>query len=193
MNLAPLLAAALAAAGCASLPSQGATLDFGGTTLEEEGATGVEVLHVPEASPLATAGVRPGDVLTALQGEPVADAGDLFRRVYLAGKESPLRLTVRSGDSVREIDVTPRGARRTLRIGIGIPFLFRIDEDGFTLLPVSAASVAWGPDRAGCVVASCLGYMDTPASWRADLVLFGFGAGYRTQEDPPPAEAPSPK
>ncbi len=42
------------------------------------GRAGAAVRSVAAAGPAATGGIRPGDVITAIDGEPVSDVGQVF-------------------------------------------------------------------------------------------------------------------
>jgi regulator of sigma E protease len=58
-------------------------------------------------SPAAEAGLRPGDLVEAVNGEPVETFSELAARVR--GSDGPVRLKVRSGESApREVTVEPR-------------------------------------------------------------------------------------
>ena len=63
---------------------------------------------VEEASPAATAGVRPRDVILGFRGEPVTTVADLHRRLdaKAIGAEMPLDV-LRDGASFR-LTVRPR-------------------------------------------------------------------------------------
>jgi S1-C subfamily serine protease len=69
--------------------------------------TGLEVVQLPDDSPAARAGVRPGDVLVELDGHPVQGIGDLSRLLVgeLVGRRVEVR-AVRGGQVVR-LSVTP--------------------------------------------------------------------------------------
>ena len=63
-------------------------------------ATGALVADVVEDSPADDAGLEPGDVITAFDGEPVEDIRDLTRLVAAAGPEKDIELEVWSdGDT----------------------------------------------------------------------------------------------
>ena len=95
-----------------ALPPTGATLGVTVTPLSEQlaghfGVTqGVLVNEVTSGSPAAAAGVRAGDVLTAINGETVTSAADITRT-----------LRARSGESV-EISVTRDRKSQTLKATI---------------------------------------------------------------------------
>ena len=181
-------ASALLFAGCVSFPSEGGTLGILGRTLAAEDESGpgagVEVLSVPKESPLAAEGVRRGDVVTALEGLPVATLDDLVERVYRAGHASAVRVTVGPPGAGREVSVVPAKAARKLTFSLGIPFLFRIQGDRFEFLPLNLFSVGTGPDYEGFELVNCLGYANGPESRHVSLVILGFG----TRISPEPAE-----
>ncbi len=61
------------------------------------------VTRVMEGSPAADAGLRPGDVIVAVGGEPVAEAGDIPPRIGRLKPGSKVTLTlVREGERIRE-------------------------------------------------------------------------------------------
>jgi serine protease DegQ len=71
---------------------------------------GALILEVDTGSPAARAGLRPGDLVTALGGTPVRDALDLKRRIAL----------LEIGE-VAELGVSRRGSALTLRAAIAGP------------------------------------------------------------------------
>jgi membrane-associated protease RseP (regulator of RpoE activity) len=68
---------------------------------------GVLVTSVTNDSPAATAGVRAGDVITAIDGEKVDGAGDLSR-VINKKKDGDVTLTIIRNKSQQTIRVTPK-------------------------------------------------------------------------------------
>jgi S1-C subfamily serine protease len=95
-----------------ALPATGATLGVSVTPLSDQLASyfgvtqGVLVNEVTSGSPAAAAGVRAGDVLTAINGETVTSAADITRA-----------LRARRGESV-EISVTRDRKSQTLKATI---------------------------------------------------------------------------
>ena len=84
--------------------------------------------RVAENAPAATAGLRSGDVVLAVDGKPVKYWEDVDRAVA-ASEGKPLQLTVKRGEQTQTLAVTPqrmtvqdpvlREAKETLDIGAG--------------------------------------------------------------------------
>ncbi|HEY0431109.1 MAG TPA: PDZ domain-containing protein [Pyrinomonadaceae bacterium] len=70
---------------------------------------GVLVTSVSDDSPAAKAGLKAGDVITAIDGEKVEGAGDLARAINKK-KEGDVTLTVIRNKNQRTITVTPKDA-----------------------------------------------------------------------------------
>jgi S1-C subfamily serine protease len=69
---------------------------------------GIEVVEVVDGSPAARAGLRPEDLILAVDGEPMADVGDLQRLMVAERIGRGLRIElVREGASL-QVDLTPR-------------------------------------------------------------------------------------
>ncbi|NCJ05498.1 PDZ domain-containing protein [Synechococcales cyanobacterium C] len=66
---------------------------------------GVVVMQVLPNTPAARAGLRRGDVITAIDGEPVTNAGHMQEIVENAGLEQQLQITVRRRDRTQQINV----------------------------------------------------------------------------------------
>ena len=73
---------------------------------------GVLVSSVANDSPAAKAGIKAGDVITALDGERLEDAGDLSRALNKK-KEGDVTLTIIRNKSQRTITVTPKEGKTT--------------------------------------------------------------------------------
>jgi S1-C subfamily serine protease len=67
-----------------------------------------EVIEVVDSSPAADAGVRPSDILVALDGIPVADVADLQRLMTAERIGSRVPVTVLRHDRILDLDVTLR-------------------------------------------------------------------------------------
>jgi S1-C subfamily serine protease len=66
---------------------------------------GVLVVGIMPNTPAATAGLRRGDVITAIDGQSVASADQLQNRVESAGLGHTLRLTVERGNRTQQISI----------------------------------------------------------------------------------------
>jgi serine protease Do len=73
---------------------------------------GVLVTSVGDDSPAAKAGIRAGDVITAVDGEKIEGAGDLTRALGKK-KEGDVTLTIVRDKNQRSITVTPKAASPT--------------------------------------------------------------------------------
>lgn len=69
--------------------------------------TGVLVTSVAEDGAAAKAGIKAGDIITAIDGEKVEDAGDLARGINKK-KEGDVTLTVVRNKNQRSVTVTPK-------------------------------------------------------------------------------------
>jgi regulator of sigma E protease len=104
---------------------------------------------VEASSPAATAGLRPGDVVRAVNGAPIATWGEL-QSVIASSPNTQLALIVQSGGDQRSLNVTPRlverptaegGTERVGAIGVRLGVL----ESDRTIEPVSPlAAIAHG-------------------------------------------------
>ncbi len=74
---------------------------------------GVLVTSVGDDSPAAKAGIRAGDVITAVDGEKIEDSGDLTRALGKK-KEGDVTLTIVRDKNQRSITVTPKAASPTI-------------------------------------------------------------------------------
>ncbi len=77
---------------------------------------GVLVTSVAEDSPAAKAGIKAGDVITAVDGEKVEASGDLSREINKK-KEGDVSLTIIRNKNQRNITVTPREAPSLIQPG----------------------------------------------------------------------------
>jgi serine protease Do len=74
---------------------------------------GVLVTSVGDDSPAAKAGIKAGDVITAVDGEKIEGAGDLTRALGKK-KEGDVTLTIVRDKNQRSITVTPKAANTTI-------------------------------------------------------------------------------
>src|ERR1700686_4868791 len=90
---------------------------------------GVEAWQVNPSGPAAKAGIRQGDVLLEISGQPVAKAVDVTKRVWRAGLWSQLRYKVERGNDSFETPVViapaekPVNAENYLRV-VGLIYFF---------------------------------------------------------------------
>jgi S1-C subfamily serine protease len=71
-------------------------------------ARGVEVSEVVDDAPAAAAGLRPGDVIVAVDGAPIEGMSELQRVMVSERIGSPVRFTVARHERLLEIDVVPQ-------------------------------------------------------------------------------------
>ena len=71
-----------------------------------ERTSGVAVMQVEKQSPAAEAGVRPGDIITALNGVETATAEDLIAALRNTKPGDRVEFTVLRGDKTQEVAVT---------------------------------------------------------------------------------------
>ena len=77
------------------------------------GATGCVVRRVVEGQAADEAGIRDGDVLLAVDGEPVSDSADLHTKITQSAPGTVLRLRIQRGQSeLLELSVTLRDAAK---------------------------------------------------------------------------------
>jgi S1-C subfamily serine protease len=64
------------------------------------------VSRVADGGPAMTAGIEPGDIITAAGGEPVYSIADFYRKIWAQGNAGdPIRMTIIKGSEVREVTV----------------------------------------------------------------------------------------
>ena len=73
-------------------------------------ADGALIAAVEQGSPAAGAGLKPGDVVAAVDGRPVHGAADLRNRIGLTPVGSQIELTVRSSGSERTVKARVSGS-----------------------------------------------------------------------------------
>jgi S1-C subfamily serine protease len=71
-------------------------------------ARGVEVSEIVDDAPAALAGLRPGDVIVAVDGTPIEGMSELQRVMVSERIGSPVRFTVARHERLLEIDVVPQ-------------------------------------------------------------------------------------
>ncbi len=75
--------------------------------------TGVLVTAVTDDSPAAKAGIKAGDIITAVDGEKIEGSGDLSRAINKK-KEGDVTLTLVRNKNQRNVTVTPKEGPRTI-------------------------------------------------------------------------------
>ncbi|RZJ18718.1 MAG: RIP metalloprotease RseP [Brevundimonas sp.] len=132
-------------------------------------AVGVElrpanVAQVQPGSPAASAGFRAGDVITAVNGKTITDAGEVTRVVALSSGD-PVRFTVERGAQVMQIVATPErrvendpiaGKISVGRIGLGLASS-ATDVRHVRYNPIEA--VGQGVRETGAVLGTTLTYL----------------------------------
>ncbi|HYP09236.1 MAG TPA: Do family serine endopeptidase [Bryobacteraceae bacterium] len=99
-------------------------------------AAGAALPGIEPGSPAEKAGLQPGDVVTAVNGEPVADANALRLRISRTAPGTAVRLTVQRQEGPREITVTLGTLPTQDRDNDGAP-----DLQGGTRTPLEGVSV----------------------------------------------------
>lgn len=107
INRARQISSQLISSGRASHPMIGVGLD---AVRDEAGGqleTGARVVAVQPGGPAAAAGIRPGDVITGVEGNRIGNPSDVINAVERAGVGRALRITLlRAGGSV-QVSVIP--------------------------------------------------------------------------------------
>jgi serine protease Do len=67
---------------------------------------GAVLTNIESGTPAERAGLQPGDVVTAVNGEPVADSNSLRLRISRTAPGTPVKLTVQRAEGPKEITVT---------------------------------------------------------------------------------------
>ena len=76
--------------------------------------SGVIITGVLQNGPAATAGIRPGDVITAVAGQPVKTVTELLSAVATLRPGLKATMTVQRRDATLEIAVTPSKRQRAV-------------------------------------------------------------------------------
>ena len=74
---------------------------------DSAGARGLEVVQLLEPGPAASAGVRVGDIVVELDGEPIEGVGDLQRHLVGDVIGRPVELRVERSGETRSVSVSP--------------------------------------------------------------------------------------
>ena len=78
-------------------------------------------MRVAEGSPADDAGLRPGVLVQAVNGTPVATLEAFYKKVWAHdAPDQPVKLTVRDGDGIKIIDIKPHNRMLSLKKPAGI-------------------------------------------------------------------------
>jgi regulator of sigma E protease len=118
---------------------------------------------VEPGSPAASAGIRQGDVITAIGGEPVPTVEAIRAAIEKAGTH-PIRVTFRRGQQTITAIVTPKHMEpgQTVRIGVAFaPHMVRVGP-GEALKDGLVSTIAWADEIGSGLVKMVTGHV--PAS-----------------------------
>lgn len=115
-----------------------------------DGTRGALVAGIEPGGPAASAGLRAGDVIVAVGGQPLPQTGDLIRRVLAARVGSEMQFTVlRRG---RRQEVTVRTAERPSRQARATPEVPEAGPYGLSLDGLSRSEARRARLRSGVIV-----------------------------------------
>ncbi|MEB3317535.1 MAG: trypsin-like peptidase domain-containing protein [Cyanobacteriota bacterium] len=107
INRARQISAQLISTGRATHPMIGVGLDAVRTPAGDQVLTGARVVAVQPGGPAATAGLRPGDVITAVEGTKISGPGDVINVVERSSVGRSLRFSLQRGGESLQITVVP--------------------------------------------------------------------------------------
>jgi serine protease Do len=116
-------------------------------------AHGALIAKIEKDSPAASSGLKDGDVVTAVNGDAVADSHDLARKVASLGPKKPVELAILRNGSAQTIKVTLGSLPDTHEAKADEPKAQAKDamaKYGMTLAPATAVE---GAGKTGVVVA----------------------------------------
>ena len=91
-----------------------------GLTSSDQGGR-VQVVRVSEGSPADDAGLKPGTVVQAIDGLEVTTLEAFYKKLWARDTpEQPVKLTIREGNEVKTIDITPQNRMLSLKKPAGI-------------------------------------------------------------------------
>ena len=94
---------------------------------------GAVIGSVDKGSPAERAGLKSGDLITAINGRPVADANDVRNRIGLSERDSVVEITFYREDKLQTIKVTIGGERASSIDGGGV--VRQLDGARFSEIP----------------------------------------------------------
>ena len=74
--------------------------------IDDSTVNGATVGDVTPGSPAESAGIQAGDVITAVNGQPVPDAVSLITRIRSFAPGDTVTLTVETNSGTRDVEVT---------------------------------------------------------------------------------------
>jgi S1-C subfamily serine protease len=107
INRARQISAQLISTGRATHPMIGVGLDAVRNQAGDEVMAGARVVAVQPGGPAAAAGLRPGDVITAVEGNRISGPGDVINAVDRAGVGRSLRFSLQRGGESLQLTVVP--------------------------------------------------------------------------------------
>ncbi len=107
INRARQISSQLISSGRASHPMIGVGLDVIRSESGSELASGARIVAVQPGGPAAMAGLRPGDVITGVDGTRMTNPSDVISAVERAGVGRSLRVSILRGGEPLQISVTP--------------------------------------------------------------------------------------
>jgi S1-C subfamily serine protease len=107
INRARQISSQLISTGRASHPMIGVGLDVIRSESGSELASGARIVAVQPGGPAAMAGLRPGDVITGVDGTRMTNPSDVINAVERAGVGRSLRVSILRGGEPLQISVTP--------------------------------------------------------------------------------------
>lgn len=91
-----------------------------GVTSSDQGGR-VQVMRVAEGSPADEAGLKPGSVVQAIDGLEVTTLEAFYKKLWARDTpEQPVKLTIREGDQIKTIAITPQNRMLSLKKPAGI-------------------------------------------------------------------------
>ena len=91
-----------------------------GVTSSDQGGR-VQVMRVSEGSPADEAGLKPGSLVQAVDGVAVTTLEAFYKKLWARDTpEQPVKLTIREGDEVKTVNITPQNRMLSLRMPAGI-------------------------------------------------------------------------
>ncbi|RYF13919.1 MAG: serine protease [Comamonadaceae bacterium] len=92
---------------------------LGLSSVEHDGR--VQILRVNRESPAQDAGLAPGDVVLAIDGQPVTKLEAFYKKLWARpAAESEVQLTILKGAEIRQVTVRPVDRMKTMRKPAGI-------------------------------------------------------------------------